>query len=73
MIYKILLALLLSAAGGCTNAPDTTINCSTVSGEIWLDCGSPLCEDGNCTPLTDEEIQQFEEQQPREEYEEGGA
>lgn len=73
MTYKVLLALFLA---GCTNAPDAAVNCSTVNeqgAEIWLNCSNSLCEDGDCTPLTDEEIQQFEEEQPREDYQEGGA
>ena len=57
----------------CATQPDTTVNCSTLDGTLWLDCNSHLCQDDNCRPLTEAEQQQLREEQPRESYEEGGA
>ena len=61
------------AMTACATQPDTTINCATLDGTLWLNCRSPLCQNQNCIPLNETQIQHFQENQPREIYQEGGA
>lgn len=68
-----LVLIVAIAMTACATQPDTTINCSTLDGSLWLDCNSPLCQDDNCIPLTETQIQQFQENQPREDFQEDGA
>ena len=68
--------ILAGCAGAPIGAEEAEIGCSTsvANGvEIWVPCDVPICGEQDCQPLTEEQLREFKEEQPREEYEEGGA
>ena len=69
--------LLLAGCGGAPiGAEEAEIGCSTTganSVEIWVACDVPICDEQDCQPLTEEQLREFKEEQPREGCEEGGV